>query len=304
MSDKHEKNHSHAEVEVDAKNSNLLLKSLIITAIFTIVEVIAGVISDSLTLLADAGHMFTDSLAIFSSWAAILISRKPKDKLRSFGYVRFQVLSTFINGVSLLAITVWIIYEAIRKLYAPAPADANVMIFVGGLGIIVNAIAYYIISRGSREDINIESALVHVLSDILGSLAAVLAGIIIIYTGKEIADPLLSLFVLLLLLKTTFRLIISSGHILIEGVPQEIETEAVKKAIEENIDGIDDVHHVHIWSLKPGVNLITLHVNISNKNTENDAELIEKIKKLLLEKFNIGHSTVQIDYKQYSDEEH
>ncbi len=292
--------HSHNHQEVSSTNSKLLLCSLFITVSFMIVEVIGGVISGSLTLLADAGHMFADAFALFLSWFSIIMSKKPADNQRTFGYHRFQVIAAFINGISLLALTLWIIYEAINKIFSPTPINGYILFYIGALGLIVNSISFIILRQGSHEDMNIKSAIVHVLSDLLGSLAAVIAGIVIIFTGKVIADPLLSLFVSLLLLKATYRLIINSGHILLEGAPKGLTAEAIIHEIKKYIPEIMAIHHVHIWSLYTGKNYITFHINLVEE--EHDySKIIKKIKEILHDKFDIEHSTIQIEYDECTD---
>ena len=292
--------HFHNPKDASATNSKLLLCSLFITVSFMIVEVIGGVLSGSLTLLADAGHMFADAFALFLSWFSIIISQKPADNKRTFGYHRFQVIAAFINGISLLALTLWIIYEAINKIYNPTPINGHILFYIGALGLIVNSISFIILRQGNHEDMNIKSAIIHVLSDLLGSLAAVIAGIVIIFTGKVIADPLLSLFVSLLLLKATYRLIINSGHILLQGAPSGLTAETIIDEIKKYIPEIKNIHHFHIWSLYTGKNYITLHINLA-KEEHDYSKILKKTKEILHDKFDIEHSTIQIEYDECID---
>jgi len=244
--------------------------------------------------------MFADAFALFLSWFSIIISQKPADNQRTFGYHRFQVIAAFINGISLLALTLWIIYEAINKIYNPTPINGHILFYIGALGLIVNSISFIILRQGNHEDMNIKSAIIHVLSDLLGSLAAVAAGIVIIFTGKVIADPLLSLFVSLLLLKATYRLIINSGHILLQGAPSGLTAETIIDEIKKYIPEIKNIHHFHIWSLYTGKNYITLHINLA-KEEHDYSKILKKTKEILHDKFDIEHSTIQIEYDECID---
>ena len=293
--------HSHNNENVNHKNSKLLLWALCITTIFMFIEAIAGVLSGSLTLIADAGHMFADAFSLFLSWFAIRTSRKPKDSEKTYGYHRFQVIATFINGISLLILTIWIIYEALYRIYNPNEVDGKILFYVGITGLAANLIAFFIIRTGDHEDMNIKSAILHVLSDLLGSIAAIISGVIIIFTNHVVADPLLSLFVSLLLLKATFRLISESLHILMEGVPKELNVETIRTELMHLLPEANDIHHIHIWSLKAKKYFITFHITVDNR--PNTQDIVKKAKTILHDKYNIFHSTIQVEYKECMDNE-
>ena len=292
--------HSHNHHIIDTKNSKLLLVAFFITLCFMVIELIAGIIGESLTLIADSGHMFADSFAILLSWFAINISKKPKDDARTFGYHRFQVIATFINGMSLLVLSIWIIYQAIYRIYVPDNTDGSILFYVGIIGFGINCISLIILRQGSVDDMNIKSAMIQVLSDLLGSLAAIIAGIIIIFTGFTIADPILSLFVSVLLLNATWRLISESCHILMEGSPKCLDMDIIKNEV-SSIKEVKDIHHIHIWSLKHNKHYITFHIKI-DKISETHI-ILKKIKDILRDKFGIAHSTIQVEHRECCDGE-
>ncbi|MBN9543056.1 MAG: cation transporter [Alphaproteobacteria bacterium] len=299
---KHKTLHEHAHHNLDM-NSSLLLKSLILTVSFMIVEIVVGIISQSLTILSDAGHMFTDALALALSWIAIYYSKRPANSIFTYGYHRFQIIATLINGLSLLILSIYIIYEAIIRLFEPITLEGKTLIYVGLAGAVVNAIAFWIISKSSHKDMNIKSALLHVISDLLGSLAAFVAGVVIIYTGWMNIDPILSLFISILLLKTTWRLIKQSSMVLMESSPEGITPELVKTQLLKLNTLIIDIHHIHIWSISSTSNAITLHV-IVNSNINNQDELIKNMREFLHSEFSIDHITIQIETKQCDEMQH
>lgn len=281
--------HGHAHTT----NERRVLCVLVITLGFMIAEIVGGILSGSLALLADAGHMLTDAAALALAWAAFRVTRRPSDRLRTFGYDRVQVLAAFANGLALLAIAVWIVVEAIRRIADPIEVLAMPMLVIAAGGLLVNVVAFAILHGGDRDNINLRGALSHVLSDMLASAAAMLAAIIIVLTGWTPIDPLLSVVVAALVVRVGYRLTKHSGHILLEGSPEDISTDAVRASLTESMPEVTDVHHVHAWSLTHGRPLMTLHAVI--QEGADHRAVLRRIQSLLHAKFGVDHATIQLE---------
>lgn len=265
-----------------------------------VAEVIGGLLSGSLALLADAGHMLTDTVSLFLAWFAARMAHKPADTLRSYGYHRVQILAAFSNGVFFILIVVWIAYEAVQRIMNPVEVMGDIMLVVAALGLIVNLLAFFILHGAGGKDLNIRAALLHVLGDLLGSIAAITAAVIILGTGWMPIDPILSVFVALLILRSAWMVVKESTHILLEGTPPDIDVEILQKAIVDAIPDVRDVHHVHVWALTPEHPLLTLHVNV---DPDVDAtQVLQQVKKLLEDRFQIHHSTIQVEPAHCVDE--
>ena len=264
-----------------------------------VVEAIGGILSGSLALLADAAHMFFDTLALFLTWLAFGLSRKPSDHERTYGYHRFPILAAFANGVSMVFVVGLIVVEAVQRLHAPVEVLATPMLAVAAVGLLVNVAAAAILLGADRDNLNVRGAFLHVLGDMLGSAAAVSAAIVIMASGWTLIDPLLSLLVAALILRNTWFLIRDSGHILLEGAPVELDVREIGADLTENLDSIEDVHHVHAWSLAQDRSLLTLHARI-REGSDADAA-INAIHCRLVERFDVTHVTVQIEVESCVD---
>lgn len=258
-----------------------------------VAEVIGGLLSGSLALLADAGHMLTDTGSLFLAWIAARMSHKPADTLRSYGYHRVQILAAFSNGVFFILIVGWITYEAVQRILNPVEVIGGIMLVIAGLGLVVNLLAFYILHGAGGKDLNVRAALLHVLGDLLGSVAAISAAVIILGTGWMPIDPILSLFVALLILRSAWMVVKESTHILLEGTPQDIDIEILQTAIIDAIPCVRDVHHVHVWSLTPEHPLLTLHVNVDSD--ADSTQVLQRVKLVLQDRFQIHHSTIQVE---------
>lgn len=285
----HDHDHSH-----DHQSARRLGLALALTAGFMLVELVGGVLTGSLALIADAGHMLTDAAALALAIWAIRIARRPADERRSYGYHRMQVLAAFVNGLSLVAIAAWIVIEAVRRLAEPGPVLAGPMLGVAVTGLVVNLVAFALLHGGDEDDVNRRGAALHVLADLLGSAAAIAAALIILLTGWWPADPLLSLITAVLIGRTGWSLAKRTGHVLLEGAPEEFDADAVRRRLIDDIDAVGDVHHLHSWSLKPGLSLMTLHVCLRTPDADADATL-HAVHELLAREFGCDHVTVQIE---------
>ena len=280
-------------------NEQKVLWGFLLTSGFMIAEVI-GILSDP-ALLADAGHMFTDAASLGLAWFAFRISHKPADQLRTFGYYRFQVLAAFVNGVSLAAIVIWILVEAVRRLFHPVEVMGNTMLLIAVLGLLINIAVFLILHSGERNNLNIRGALLHVLGDLLGSAVAIVAALVILATGWNPIDPILSLLVALLILRSAWFLIRESGHILLEGTPENLNLSDVRLSLMNNVREIDEVHHIHAWSLNQEKPLISFHVNVV-EGVNND-EILNKVNHHIHQEFGIEHITVQVEHKKCTREQ-
>lgn len=274
--------------------------ALVLTGAFMIVEVIGGIISGSLALLADAGHMLTDTMALALAAMAFQVCKRPPDGKLTFGYQRFQILAAFVNGLSLLAVVGWIIYEAINRFIEPNEILGETMLVVAAAGLLVNLFSFAVLHSGDQENLNIRGAALHVAGDLLGSVAAIVAALVIIYTGWTLIDPILSIAVAALILKSAWALVKRSGHILLEGAPEWLDVKAMQSRIVAGVPGVDEIHHVHIWGLTPQELMLTMHMSISDL-AASQSDVIRDTKRFLKAEYGIGHSTIEVDVDGCSD---
>ena len=266
---------------------------------FMVVEAIGGVLSGSLALLADAAHMLIDTLALFLTWLAFGLSARPADHERTYGYHRFPILAAFANGVGMVFVVGWICVEAVQRMNEPVEILATPMLVVAVVGLMVNIAAAAILFGADRDNLNVRGAFLHVMGDLLGSVAAISAAVVIMTTGWVMIDPLLSFLVAALILRSTWSLIRDSGHILLEGTPVELDVREIGADLVDNLDAVEDVHHVHAWSLAQDRSLLTLHARIREGVDSDDA--IDAIHRRLAERFDVTHVTVQIEVEACVD---
>ncbi len=276
-----------------ADSERKVLWAMLLTGGFMFAEVIGGLVSGSLALLADAGHMLTDFASLALAWFAFRLARRPADPQRSYGYHRFQVVAAYTNGISLFAIALWIVVEAIGRFLDPVAVMGAQMLVVAVLGLLVNVAAFWILHRGGGENINVRGAAIHVMGDMLGSVGAIAAALVILWTGWTPIDPILSVVVALLILRSAWTVTKESGHILLEGTPSGIDPARVGAALREVV-GVLDVHHVHVWSLTTERPLLTLHAVVENCADQN--RVLIEVNRILEERFGIAHVTVQLEH--------
>lgn len=278
-----------------------VLIALALTGSFMLVEVIGGILAGSLALLADAGHMLTDTMALALAAVAFHVSKRPADARLSFGYQRFQILAAFVNGLSLLVVVGWILFEAVRRFLSPTDVLGETMLVVASAGLVINIIAFVVLHGGDRENLNIRGAALHVAGDLLGSVAAIVAAIVIIYTGWMAIDPLLSVAVAFLILKSAWMLVKRSAHVLLEGSPEWFDIETMQADLVGRIPEIGSAHHVHVWGLTPQDLMLTMHVKLVAE-PQNPTDIVRRVKQLLRENYGIDHSTIEIETDDCSDQ--
>ncbi|MBL8298654.1 MAG: cation transporter [Rhodanobacteraceae bacterium] len=296
--------HSHVELDDEARShlapyardgarTHKLLLAFALTSLMLIVEAVGGWWSGSLALLADAGHMLVDALALLFAWLGAYFARRPADARRSFGYARLEILVGYTNALSQFLLVGWILLEAFQRFYAPAPILSGTMLLVAIAGLAVNLLVLNVLGGHDHDDLNTAGARLHVLGDLLGSLGAVSAALLVRYFDWLWADPAISVLVSLLILNSAWRLLRRSAHILLEGVPEDLAIEALVDDLEREVPVVRDVHHVHIWQLAGGVRVATLHARL-NEGTAPDQAILE-IGRTLRHRFGIEHVTVQLD---------
>ena len=274
--------------------------ALVLTGTFMVVEVIGGILSGSLALLADAGHMLTDTMALALAAVAFQVSKRPADTTLTYGYQRFQILAAFVNGLSLLFIVGWILYEAVNRFIAPQEVMGETMLVVAVAGLVVNIISFTVLHGGDKENLNIRGAALHVAGDLLGSVAAIVAAVVIIYTGWMQIDPILSVAVAILILKSAWVLVKRSAHVLLEGAPEWLDVDVMREHLIGKIPEVASIHHVHVWGLTPQDLMLTMHVCVSTQ-PENPTDIIRRVKVQLREEYGIGHSTIEIEVDDCAD---
>lgn len=295
MSAGHEHRHHHGT----AANERRVFLAMLLTGSFMLAEAVGGILSGSLALLADAGHMLTDTGALALSWLAFRMSRRPASPVHSYGHHRFQILAAFINGSALIGIAAWIVVEAVERLFDPVRILGGPMLIIALLGLVVNAVSFAILHRGGHENLNVRGAALHVLGDLLGSAGAILAAVVILLTGWTPIDPILSVAVALLVVRSAWNLVQQSWHVLMEGTPEAIDIGVLRAELTAAVPGVKDVHHVHVWSLTPERPLATMHATLAA--TADHDEVLHRLQHTLAERFGLRHATIQLERKHCSD---
>ncbi len=288
----HAHTHSHSQGANGGNEARLAIAAAI-TGLFMVAEIAGGIISGSLALIADAGHMLTDFASLTLAWFAFRLARKPADWKRTYGFDRFQVIVAFANGITLFLVAGWIVYEAIERLTEPVEIVGPVMAAVAAAGLVVNIVVFLVLHGADRNNLNIRGAALHVLGDLLGSAAALIAAGIVILTGWTPIDPILSVLVALLILRSAWRVVAESGHILLEGTPEDLDVGEIVSDLIENVDGVESVHYVHAWSITQERRMLTLDAKVDPSLPGGAA--IAAIKGRLHDRFGIDHATVEIE---------
>lgn len=295
----HNQHHNHAH----GANKKALTISLILIASFMIVEIIGGVLTNSLALLSDAGHMLSDAISLAVALAAFKMGEKAADSARTFGYRRFEILAAVFNGVTLIVIAVFIVVEAAGRFVNPPEVATTGMLIIAALGLIINIIVAKILMSGDTHDnLNMKGALLHVFGDLLGSVAAIVAALSIMFFGWGFMDPLASVIVAILIAVSAFRILRQSLNVLMEGVPENIDVDTVINTI-NNIEGVEDAHHLHVWSISSGMNAMSIHVVVNGTlNVHETQKIIHRIDEKMKHE-NIEHVTVQVECKHHEHDD-
>jgi len=271
-----------------------LLFALLIVVVVMVAEIVGGLLSNSLALLGDAGHMLVDALALSISLVAIWIARRPADTAKTYGYHRVEIMAALANGIILVLVAVLIFYQAYQRLLDPPEVEAPLMMGIAAVGLVANLAGILLLRRARHSSINVKAAFWHVLGDTISSLGVIIGGIIIAITGWGIVDPIIAIIIGTIILWGAVRLVRESSDILLEAVPGHIQTDDVGRAM-MNISGVRDVHDMHIWTITSGIYALSAHVLIEDQTVARSAEISRVIEQELALRFQITHTTLQLE---------
>jgi cobalt-zinc-cadmium efflux system protein len=291
--------HSHSHSAANANQRRLLI-ALAITALMTVVELVGGVLSNSLALLGDAGHMFTDTLALGLSVVALTLAKRPASQTRTYGFHRAEVLAALTNGTILVLICGFIFYESYQRLVSPPEVRGSLMLVVAAIGFLANLIGILILRSASRDNLNVKGAFLHMWGDTISSIGVIVASVIILVTGWTMVDPIISIFIGLLILRGAISLVLESSDILLEAAPKHLDVTQISSALKE-IEGIRDVHDLHLWTITSGIYALSCHLLIEDRMVSSSSHVVEEVNQALSQKFGIGHSTLQLECEECKD---
>jgi len=288
--------HQHDHDHTHGANKKVLLLSFIIITGYMVVEAIGGFLTNSLALLSDAGHMLSDSISLGIAMLAFMFGEKAASYSKTYGYKRFEILAAVLNGITLIGIALFIFYEAIERFTNPPEVATTGMLIISIIGLFVNILVAWIMMRGSdtKDNLNMRGAFLHVLSDMLGSVGAIVAALLIMFFGWGWADPLASVIVALLVVRSGYHVTKASIHVLMEGTPSNVDVQEVIQLIEQT-DGIESIHDLHIWTITSGTNALSCHAVVNDQLKIAESEhILRKIEHNLQHK-GIKHVTIQLE---------
>lgn len=291
------KDNTHGPQSSASINQRRLVIALVITAVMTMVELVGGLLSNSLALLGDAGHMFTDTLAIALSLVALTLAKRPASQKRTYGFHRAEVLAALTNGAILILISVYIFYEAYQRFVDPPEVRGGLMLGVAAMGLVANVVGISVLHSASRHNLNVRGAFLHMWSDSASSIGVIVAGVVILATGWTVADPVVSVLVGILILRGAAALVYESSDILLEAVPKHLDVTQIISGLKE-IRGVRDVHDVHLWTITSGMYALSCHVLIDDQTVSDSTRIVEEINQTLSQEFGVAHSTLQLECEE------
>ncbi|MBK7933036.1 MAG: cation transporter [Acidobacteria bacterium] len=262
------------------------------TFTYMIVEGIGGWLTNSLALIADAGHMLTDVAAMTLTLASFWFALRPATARKTFGYYRLEILAAFINGVALVLLSLWVVYEAFQRFRSPSAVNGSDLVLIAAGGLVVNVVAAYLLHADHKHDLNMRGAFLHVVGDLLGSVAAIIAGVLILVFGWLWADAVCSIAISLIIMYSAWRLVAESVNVLLEGTPRHIDLATVESTIRQ-IHGVGGVHDLHVWTISSGIEALSAH--ISHDDSVAHSDLLAAVRERLHESFGIDHLTIQME---------
>ncbi|MHB0870603.1 MAG: cation diffusion facilitator family transporter [Chloroflexota bacterium] len=293
----HRRDEPHAHEAALPETGSRLRLAFLITASILIAETVGGLLSNSLALLSDAGHVFTDALALGLAWFASVQALRPATPQRTYGFHRAGILAALANAITLLAVSLFITWEAIQRLQSPEPVDTGIMLAVALLGMAANLYVAFSLHKEHGENLNVRSALLHVIGDILASAAVIAGGVVIYFTGWYFVDPLLSVLIALIIVGGAWSVVLETINILMEGAPSGINLDKVLQDVRAT-PGVVDAHDIHVWSLASGIHAMSGHVVIEDRAVSESAMILEMISQTLDQKYGINHSTIQFEHRK------
>jgi cobalt-zinc-cadmium efflux system protein len=293
MSHHHGHSHDHHHGHSHTGNKKALMGAFILIAAFMVVEVAGGLMTNSLALLSDAGHMLSDAASLGLSFFALKLGEREVTRDKTFGYKRFEIIAAGLNGITLVVVSIYIFYEAIQRFFAPPEVQSQGMLVISSLGLIVNIIAAWMLMKGDKEDnLNVRSAFLHVLGDLLGSVGAIAAALLILFFDWRLADPIASVIVAVLIIVSGWRVMKESFQILMEGAPAQMDMSQIRDAL-CNLPLVKEVHDLHVWTITSGYPVLSCHITISEQAVHD--EILLQTQKILHDQFDIEHSTIQVE---------
>ncbi len=291
--------HDHGAHGHGPSDKRRVMIAACLTGGFMIAEALGGIFTNSLALLADAGHMLTDTLALSLAWYAFHLAERPATSRMSYGFGRVKTLVAYTNGIAIFVIALWIVYEAWQRFMDPPPVLGAPMLVIATLGLLVNIAGFLILHGGDRESLNMRGAILHVVGDLLGSVAAIAAALIILATGWNPIDPILSVLVAVIILSTAWRLMREAAHLLLEGTPETLDRDAIASDLRASVAGVSEVHHVHLWSLDGSKHMATLHARLDEGADPH--VVVSAIKARLASEHGVEHATVETELDRCAD---
>jgi cobalt-zinc-cadmium efflux system protein len=286
--------HSHPD-SANAATSRKLLIATIFTATFVVVELAVGLISNSLALVGDSIHNFTDALALMLALWAVKIGRRPATPAKSYGYHRAGVLVAFINAGTLVALTIYLLVEAWRRVQSPSGVDSGAMLWTAGIAIVLNTVISISLHEEGKSDLTVRSAVLHMTGDALSAVGILIAAVVIRYTGATIADPLVTILIAGLILWSSWGILRETVNLLLEGTPSGIDPQAVARDLASQ-EGVNGVHHLHIWAIAPRRPALSCHLMLGDVSLRNAGEIVQRVTSMLTLNYQISHTTIQIEY--------
>lgn len=293
----HVHSHSHGgHTHGHNANKKALTISFVLIAGFMLVEFVGGILTNSLALLSDAGHMLSDAVALGLSLAALIFGQRAATPEKTYGYKRFEILAALLNGIALVVLSVYILYEAIHRLSAPPQVIGKGMIIISTIGLVINIVVAWILSRGdAKENLNVKSAFLHVIGDLLGSVGAIIAAILILVFGWNIADPIASMIVSILVLYSGWHILKESVNVLMESKPANVDTDEVISLL-NTIPGVEGVHDLHIWMITQEFTSLTVHLKVSAGSDRDN--ILEQALEAIIRHTGIRHITIQLEGRE------
>ena len=287
-------NHHSENSLLTSMGSRRLLIVLAIVLVVMVAEIIGGIVSGSLALLGDAGHMLVDALALGLALFAITIARRPATPTKTFGYHRVEIIAALANGTILVLVSIYIFYEAYQRFSEPPSVQAPLMLLVAAIGLIANLGGMLLLRKAGRENLNIKAAFWHIAGDTISSIGVIIGGIIITVTGWYVVDPIIAILVGIIILWGAVRIVRESADILLESVPRHIEVDKVIEMI-RGVAGVEDVHDIHVWTITSGIHALSAHLRIEDQIVSKSTEIVTRVNQDLAEYFNITHTTLQLE---------
>jgi cobalt-zinc-cadmium efflux system protein len=285
--------HGHSHGHSHTGNKKALMGSFILIAVFMVVEVVGGLLTNSLALLSDAGHMLSDAASLGLSFFALKLGEREVSRDKTFGYKRFEIIAAGLNGITLVVVSIYIFYEAFQRFFSPPEVQSQGMLVISTIGLIVNIMAAWMLMKGDKEDnLNVRSAFLHVLGDLLGSVGAIAAALLILFFDWKLADPIASVIVGVLIIISGWRVIKESFQVLMEGAPEQIDMTQIKEAL-CRLPMVKEVHDLHVWTITSGYPVLSCHITILDHAVHDD--ILLQTQKILHDQFDIEHSTIQVE---------